>query len=54
MSKYESNMSALASVLVLKFDTDVSSAHSRQSRPRGREMEEVVRIGGNLSDLTEQ
>ena len=54
MSEYESQMSALASVLVLKFDTDVSSAHSRQSGLRGGDLDEVVRIVGNLLDLTEQ
>ena len=51
MSEYESNMSTLASVLVSRFDTDVSSAHSR---PRGGEMDDVVRIVSNLLDLTEQ
>ena len=54
MSEYESNMSALASVLVSRFDTDVSSAHSRQSGPRGGEMEEVVHTVSNLPDLSEQ
>ena len=54
MSEYESNMSALASILVSRFDTNVSSAHSRQFGPWGREMDLVVRIVDNLPDLSEQ
>ena len=54
VAEYESNMSALASVLMSKFDTDVSSAQSRQSGPQGGDLEEVTRIVGNLPDLTEQ
>ena len=47
-------MSALASVLVSRLDTGVSSAQSRQSGPRGGSMNQVVDIVGNLPDLTEQ
>ena len=48
---YESNMSALASVLVSRFDTGVSFM---QSRPRDVLMDQVVDIVGSLPDLTEQ
>ena len=54
MLEYESNMSSLTSVLVSRLDTCVSYVHSRKSGPRGGEMEEVVRIVGNLPNLSEQ
>ena len=51
---YESNMSALASVLVSRFDISVSFAQSRQSGPWDVSMDQVVDIVGSLPDLTEQ
>ena len=47
-------MLALASVLVSRFDTYVSSAHSRQSNPWDGAMDQVVDIVGNLTNLSEQ
>ena len=51
---YESNLSALASVLVSRFDTGVSSTQSRQSGPWDVSMDQVVDIVGSLPDLTKQ
>ena len=47
-------MSALASVLVSRFNTSVGSAQSRQFGPRDVSMDQVVDIVGSLPDLTKQ
>ena len=53
-ANYESNLSALALVLVSMLDIGVSSAQSRQSGPWDILMDQVVDIVGSLPNLTEQ